>query len=78
MRVSKTLRQEIALWFLENKATVRATGEHFGLSKSTVHVNLRKASREGMRDVGKLLRYNQQVATLRGGEATRLKYQQKK
>ena len=32
--------QELALYIIENKATVRAAAQKFGISKSTVHKDL--------------------------------------
>lgn len=33
---------EIALYIVENNATVRQTAKHFGISKSTVHMVVTK------------------------------------
>lgn len=34
--------QELALYIIENKTTVRATATRFGISKSTVHMDVVK------------------------------------
>lgn len=34
--------QELALYIIENKATVRAAASRFGISKSTVHMDIVK------------------------------------
>lgn len=34
--------QELALYIVENKATVRAAAQKFGISKSTVHMDVVK------------------------------------
>ena len=34
--------QELALYIIENKTTVRAAASRFGISKSTVHTDLAK------------------------------------
>ncbi len=34
--------QELALYIIENKSTVRAAAQKFGISKSTVHMDIIK------------------------------------
>ena len=34
--------QELALYIIENKATVRSAANRFGISKSTVHMDIIK------------------------------------
>ena len=34
--------QELALYIIENKATVRSAANRFGISKSTVHIDIMK------------------------------------
>ena len=34
--------QNLALYIIENKATVRAAAKQFGISKSTVHIEVTK------------------------------------
>ncbi len=34
--------QELALYIIENKTTVRAAATRFGISKSTVHMDIAK------------------------------------
>lgn len=62
-------------------ATVRATAEKFGMSKSTVHkdVTERLSSLDGMlfQDVKAVLEKNLAERHIRGGEATRKKYREK-
>lgn len=74
--------QEIADYVIETKATVRQTAERFCISKSTVHkdlterlvrVNAAKAKR-----VRQVLDYNKRERHIRGGMATKMKYQIKK
>ena len=69
---------QLALYIIENKATVRAAARKFGVSKSTVHKDLSQrlpsfnqplyAQVKGVLDVNKAQRH------IRGGIATRKKY----
>ena len=69
----------VAQYMLETRATVRQAAKVFGLSKSSVHKDMcqrlpRIDARLG-REVAALLEYNKAVRHLRGGEATRRRYQ---
>lgn len=69
---------EIARYIASTKATVRATAEKFGVSKSTVHKDVTErlqAVNAGLfEEVQDVLRHNKDVRHLRGGDATRRKY----
>lgn len=66
-------------YILKHHATVRSAAAHFGISKSTVHKDVTKDLRiqnAGLYyEVGKILQENKDERHLRGGEATRRKYQ---
>ena len=68
----------LAVYLLENKATVRATAKRFGISKSTVHKDitytLKKTNPSLYAQVQKVLEINKDQRHLRGGEATKQKY----
>ena len=68
-----------ARYMIENKATVRETANAMGMSKSTVHQHLRKDLREVdpilHAWVCEILEQNKDERAVRGGEATRLKYE---
>ena len=70
--------QELALYIIENKATVRAAAARFGISKSTVHKDLAErlpAINKGLyRQVKEVLNENKAERHIRGGIATRKKY----
>ncbi len=70
---------ELAEYIIENKATVRAAAKHFGISKSTVHKDLSERLRGYnvtlYKQVKDILEQNKAERHLRGGEATRRKYQ---
>ena len=72
---------DLAVYMLEHEATVRAAAAKFGLSKSTVHKDLterlRRRSPALYAQVRALLDRNKAERHLRGGEATRQKYQSK-
>ena len=64
------------------QTTVRRAAQVFGVSKSTVHKDVTQVLKSvniGLyEEVQKLLLKNKQERHLRGGEATRLKYSDKK
>ena len=72
--------RELAAYVLETGATVRQTAERFGVSKSTVHKDLTQRLEQADRllwlRVRQVLDRNKAQRHLRGGEATRRKYQQ--
>lgn len=72
----------IAVYMLENSSTVRKAGAVFGVSKSTVHkdltVRLRALDKPLFNEVAKLMNINKQERHIRGGMATKLKYQREK
>ena len=69
---------ETAKYILKTGATVRSAAKRFGVSKTTVHKNMRKRlpdiDRELSRQVDKVLIRNMQERHIRGGMATRRKY----
>lgn len=69
----------IAQYMLEKRSTVRQAAAAFGLSKSSVHKDmcqrLPRVDAHLARGVNALLEYNKSVRHLRGGEATRRRYQ---
>lgn len=73
---------DIANYVLNTGETVRAVAEAFGVSKSTVHKDLTERLYQinpGMAEqVKNVLENNKAERHLRGGEATRRKYQEEK
>lgn len=69
---------ELGEYIIETKSTVRKTGEHFGISKSTVHIDVTKRlnqiSPSLAKQVNEILQENKSVRHIRGGNATRNKY----
>ena len=69
---------DLAAYIIQNRSTVRAAAKQFGISKSTVHKDVRERLRHIDADlfirVQQVLSYNKSVRHLRGGEATRQKY----
>ncbi|MGN1480700.1 sporulation transcriptional regulator SpoIIID [Porcipelethomonas sp.] len=67
-------------YILENNATVRATAKKFGISKSTVHKDvserLPKIQPRLYPEVKKILETNKQERHIRGGLATKKKYEE--
>ena len=65
-------------YIAEKKATVRQTAEVFGISKSTVHIDVTKrlgaVSPALAAEVEEVLKENKAQRHLRGGEATKKKY----
>ena len=73
---------KLAVYIIENNATVRKTADYFGISKSTVHKDIsqrlphyNKALYIAARNV---LDNNKALRHIRGGMATRAKYLSKK
>lgn len=66
-------------YIVQNNATVRSTAKQFGISKSTVHqditTKLEKANKRLFDEVKAVLDKNKQERHIRGGEATKQKYQ---
>lgn len=69
----------VADYIINNKSTIRETARFFGVSKSTVHkditerifeLNPKKTS-----EVEKVMLFNKSQRHLRGGEATRKRYE---
>ena len=69
----------LGLYLVEHNMTVRAVAKEFGISKSTVHkdvtVTLKKVNRSLYIQVKKVLDKNKMERHLRGGEATKKKYE---
>ena len=73
---------EIAAYIIDNNATVRQTAKQFDVSKSTVHKDvserLLKLNPQLYREVKGVLEHNKAQRHIRGGMATREKYQHQK
>jgi putative DeoR family transcriptional regulator (stage III sporulation protein D) len=69
-------------YMVSHNATVRAAAAKFGISKSTVHKDIRtklpELSPDLYKEVEKLLEFNKQERHIRGGLATKHKYEQKR
>lgn len=70
---------DIANYIIENNATVRQTAKAFGISKSTVHKDvterLMQINSTLAKEARKVLDVNKQERHIRGGMATKEKYQ---
>ena len=69
---------ELAEYIIENQTTVRAAAKKFGISKSTVHIDvsqrLKKVNPELYNSVRKVLDVNKAERHIRGGMATKQKF----
>ena len=69
-------------YVIETGATVRSAAMHFGISKSTVHKDLtyklKRLNPTMHKSVKEVLALNKSERHIRGGEATRKKYLQKR
>ncbi len=69
-------------YIVENKATVRRAAKQFGISKSTVHKDVSQRLKyidSGLyRDVKSVLAINKAQRHIRGGMATKRKYETQK
>ncbi len=68
-------------YIITNRATVREAAKHYGISKSTVHkdvtARLYRIDRSLWENVREILNYNKAQRHIRGGLATKRKYEQK-
>jgi putative DeoR family transcriptional regulator (stage III sporulation protein D) len=71
-----------ARYIIENEATIRETATAFGVSKSTVHRDIRKILAEEDRmlfgEVETIIKTNKAERHIRGGQATKLRCQRAK
>ena len=69
---------ELAEYIIENKTTVRAAAKKFGVSKSTVHMDvserLKKLNSSLYNEVREILDINKAERHIRGGLATKQKF----
>ena len=69
---------ELAVYMIENGATVRSAALHFGISKSTVHKDLSQrlpyCNKALYKQVRTVLDKNKAQRHIRGGLATKAKY----
>ena len=70
---------QLAVYMIENNATVRAAANHFGISKSNVHKTLTQRLRQCnyplYLQVRQVLDKNKSERHIRGGLATKRKYE---
>ncbi|MFN7252504.1 MAG: sporulation transcriptional regulator SpoIIID [Anaerobacillus sp.] len=70
---------KIGRYIVETRKTVRTIAKEFGVSKSTVHKDLTERlpeiNQELANEVKEILEYHKSIRHLRGGEATKVKYQ---
>ena len=70
--------RELAVYIIENGATVRSAASHFGISKSTVHKDLSQrlpqCNKTLYHAVREVLDKNKALRHIRGGMATKQKY----
>ena len=71
--------ERLALYIIENRTTVRAAAQKFGISKSTVHKDISERlpqfNRSLYLQVKEVLDVNKAQRHIRGGIAIRQKYQ---
>jgi len=72
----------LSIYIIENKATVRDTAKKFNISKSTVHKDVAEriwqVDKSLAQMVEKVLQYNKADRHMRGGIATKHKYESMK
>ncbi|MBC3516813.1 sporulation transcriptional regulator SpoIIID [Neobittarella massiliensis] len=71
---------ELGRYIVENRATVRGAAKKFGVSKSTVHKDvserLKRLNPTLYQEVKKVLEQNKNERHIRGGQATKYKYEE--
>ena len=74
--------EKLAVYMIENRATVRAAAKQFGISKSTVHKDLTtrlpRVSASLFAAVRELVDQNRAERHIRGGLATKQKYSRRR
>lgn len=82
--MSDTIEQracDLAVYIIETGATVRSAAKHFGISKSTVHKDLSQrlpmCNKRLYLKVREVLELNKAQRHIRGGLATKKKYEAK-
>ena len=74
--------EAFASYVIDTGATVRQAASHFGISKSTIHkdlsIKLKYVNRSLYSEVKKVLDLNKSERHIRGGEATKRKYEVRK
>jgi len=72
---------QLAVYMIETGATVRSAAQHFGISKSTVHKTLTQRLRQCnytlYLQVRQVLDKNKSERHIRGGMATKRKYERR-
>lgn len=72
--------QELAVYMIETGATVRMAAKHFNISKSTVHKDLSQRlpqyNKRLYNQVREILEINKAERHIRGGLATKRKFEQ--
>ena len=78
----KDRAEKLGIYIVENNSTVRKTADAFGVSKSTVHIDVSKRLKNinlGLyKEVRKILEQNKAERHIRGGMATKQKFLNKK
>ena len=73
---------ELAVYIIENGATIRAAARYFGISKSTVHKDISQrlphCNKQLYSQVRCVLDENKAQRHIRGGMATKEKYRRKR
>ena len=71
--------RELAVYLIERRTTIRDAAKYFSVSKSTVHKDLserlERIDRTLYAQVKEILEQNKAERHIRGGDATRRKYQ---
>ena len=73
---------DLAVYIIETGATVRSAAKHFHISKSTVHkdllLRLPRCNQNLYKKVRIIMDHNKAQRHIRGGMATKLKYEKQK
>ena len=78
----ETRARELAVYLIERRTTIRDAAKNFSVSKSSVHKDLSERLKEIDRSlyvqVKEILEQNKAERHLRGGDATKRKYQKQR
>lgn len=77
-RIERRVNLEVN-YIINNKSTIRQTAKILGISKSTIHKDMTQrldlVSMEDAKKIRRILAFNKAQRHLRGGLATKLKYE---
>jgi len=73
--VTDAIRDRVINAYITGEYTVRGVAAKYDMSKSTVHGILKRAAAAGNEEVARVIQMNTEARAIRGGEATKRRYE---